>query len=56
VLPPHTSEWPEVRQRFEREARALSALNHPHIRILYDIGQEGGVDYLVMEYLDSRNP
>jgi serine/threonine protein kinase len=54
VLPPHTAERPEVRQRFEREARAVSALNHPHICTLYDIGQEGGRDYLVMEYLDGE--
>src|SRR5690242_5470790 len=54
VLPPHTAERPDVRQRFEREARAVSALNHPHICTLYDIGHEGGVDYLVMEYLDGE--
>jgi serine/threonine protein kinase len=54
VLPSHTAERPEVRQRFEREARAVSALNHPHICALFDIGQEGGVDYLVMEYLDGE--
>src|SRR5690242_14928776 len=54
VLPPHTAELPEVRQRFEREARAVSALNHPHICTLYDIGREGGLDYLVMEYLDGQ--
>src|SRR5215471_17587010 len=54
VLPPRTSERPEIRQRFEREARAVSALNHPHICALYDIGREGGVDYLVMEYLDGE--
>src|SRR4051794_16294039 len=54
VLPPHTAERPDVRQRFEREARAVSALNHPHICALYDIGQEGGRDYLVMEYLDGE--
>src|SRR5262249_36090272 len=39
VLPPHTAEQPEVRQRFEREARAVSALNHPHICTLHDVGQ-----------------
>jgi serine/threonine protein kinase len=45
---------PDVRARFGREARAISALNHPHICTLYDIGQERGVDYLVMEYLDGE--
>jgi TolB-like protein/predicted Ser/Thr protein kinase len=45
---------PDVRARFGREARAISALNHPHICTLYDIGQEHGVDYLVMEYLDGE--
>src|SRR5262245_21762562 len=54
VLPPHTAERPEIRQRFEREARAVSALNHPHICTLYDIGQQDGQDYLVMEYLDGE--
>src|SRR5689334_2731849 len=45
---------PEVRQRFEREARAVSALNHPHICSLFDIGSQDGVDYLVMEYLEGE--
>jgi eukaryotic-like serine/threonine-protein kinase len=54
VLPPHTAERSDVRQRFEREARAVSALNHPHICTLHDIGREGGIDYLVMEYLDGE--
>src|SRR5437870_2204769 len=45
---------PELRQRFEREARALSSLSHPHICGLYDIGQENGSDYLVMEYLEGE--
>jgi len=55
VLPPHTAAQPEVRQRFEREARAVSALNHPHICTLYDIGQQDGLDYLVMEYLEGES-
>ena len=42
------------RDRFEREARAVAALNHPHICTLYDVGQDEGVDYLVMEYLDGQ--
>src|SRR3954453_18223426 len=47
---------PELRQRFEREARALSSLSHPHICALYDIGQldSNGSDYLVMEYLEGE--
>jgi serine/threonine-protein kinase len=45
---------PDVRARFGREARAISALNHPHICTLYDVGQEEGVDYLVMEFLDGE--
>ena len=44
----------EVRQRFEREARAISSLNHPHICTLYDIGRENGVDYLVMELVEGE--
>ena len=45
---------PELRARFEREARALSSLSHPHICGLYDIGRENGSDYLVMEYLEGE--
>jgi serine/threonine protein kinase len=41
-------------QRFEREARAVSALNHPHICTLYDIGSQDGVAYLVMEYVEGE--
>ncbi len=41
-------------QRFEREARTVAALNHPHICTLYDIGREGETDFLVMEYLDGE--
>jgi eukaryotic-like serine/threonine-protein kinase len=44
----------EVRQRFEREARAVSSLNHPHICALFDVGQQGGIEYLVMEYLEGE--
>ncbi len=54
VLPAHLAENPELRQRLEREAKAISSLSHPHICPLYDIGHEGGVDYLVMEYIDGR--
>src|SRR5712692_10146385 len=54
VLAAHVADRPESRQRFEREARAVSSLNHPHICSLYDIGQQDGRDYLVMEYLEGE--
>src|SRR5258706_8409254 len=54
VLPALLSEDPVRRQRFEREARAISALSHPHICTLYDVGREGGIDFLVMEYLEGE--
>ena len=50
VLPEHLSANAELRKRFEREARAVSSLNHPNICTLYDIGQEDDVDFMVMEY------
>ena len=53
ILPSHLSS-PEARQRFEREARAISSLQHPNICTLYDIGRQGTVDYLVMEYLEGE--
>ncbi len=55
VLPSHLSENPEIRQRFEREARAASSLNHPHICTLHDIGSHEGIDFLVMEYLEGES-
>jgi len=54
VLPPHFAEQPEMRERFEREARAVSSLNHPHICTLHDVGRQDGIDYLVMEYLEGE--
>jgi Tol biopolymer transport system component len=54
VLPQHLSEDPEVRARFEREARAVSQLNHPHICTLHDIGREGGTDFLVLEHVEGE--
>src|SRR6266851_6353906 len=54
VLPTHLAERSELRERFEREARTIASLNHPHICTLYDIGQQDGVDYLVMEYLEGE--
>jgi len=46
---------PELKQRFEREARAIAQLNHPHICTLYDIGRQDATDYLVMEFLDGES-
>jgi len=54
VLSPHLAATPEARARFEREARTISQLNHPHICTLYDIGHEDGMDYLVMEMLEGE--
>ena len=54
VLPEHVANDPDLKQRFEREARTVAALNHPHICTLYDIGKEGEIDFLVMEYLDGQ--
>jgi serine/threonine-protein kinase len=54
VLGVHLAGKPELRQRFEREARTISSLNHPHICVLHDVGQDDGVDYLVMEYLEGQ--
>src|SRR5262245_51296366 len=53
VLPPPLSANAEGRQRFEREARAVSSLNHPHICTPHHIGRQDGVDFLVMEYLEG---
>jgi eukaryotic-like serine/threonine-protein kinase len=54
VLPRHLSERADLRQRFEREARAIASLDHPHICTLYDIGHEGTTGFLVMQYLDGE--
>src|SRR3954453_2968753 len=54
ILPPQFAGDPELRARFDREARAVSSLNHPHICALYDIGCESGTDYLVLELLDGE--
>ena len=54
VLPAHLWSDPSRRQRFRREARAVSALQHSNICTLYDIGQQDSTDYLVMEYVDGQ--
>jgi serine/threonine protein kinase len=55
ILPERLSSNPERRQRFDREARAISSLSHPHICSLYDVGQQDGIDYLVMEYIEGES-
>jgi serine/threonine protein kinase/tetratricopeptide (TPR) repeat protein len=54
VLPAGLSTDPTFRQRFEREARTIAQLQHPHVCTLHDIGAEQGIDYLVMEYLEGE--
>ena len=54
ILPAHLSSNPDARQRFEREARAISSLNHPNICTLHDVGHQNGTDFLVMEYLEGE--
>jgi eukaryotic-like serine/threonine-protein kinase len=54
ILPSHLSNNPEARQRFDREARAISSLNHPNICTLHDVGHQDGIDFLVMEFLEGE--
>src|SRR5207253_4545529 len=54
VLPQHLSSSPDSRQRFEREAKTISQLSDPHICALYDVGNQDGVEFLVMEYLEGE--
>ena len=54
VLPEHLSSNPELKLRLDREAKAISSLNHPHICILHDVGSQNGMDFLVMEHLDGE--
>jgi len=54
VLPSHLSASADSRQRFEREAKTISQLSHPHICALHDVGSQDGVEYLVMELLEGE--
>jgi serine/threonine protein kinase/Tol biopolymer transport system component len=54
ILPQHLTAKANVKQRFEREARAISSLQHPNICTLYDVGHQDGTDFLVMEYLEGE--
>ncbi len=54
VLPAHLSSRTDLRARFEREARTISRLNHPHICVLHDVGHQDGIDFLVLEYLEGE--
>jgi len=55
ILPSHLSSNPQFRERFDREARTISSLTHPHICTLYDVGHQDGVDYLVMEFVEGES-
>src|SRR6516225_8286557 len=54
ILPAQFSNDPVRKQRFEREARTISSLSHPHICVLYDVGHQDGTDYLVMECVEGE--
>src|ERR1700730_57770 len=54
ILPAQFSSDPVRKQRFEREAKTISSLNHPHICVLYDVGHQDGMDYLVMECVEGE--
>jgi eukaryotic-like serine/threonine-protein kinase len=54
VLPAHLADRAELRERFEREAKTIASLNHPHICTLYDTGHQDEIDFLVMEYLEGE--
>jgi eukaryotic-like serine/threonine-protein kinase len=54
ILPAHLSSDPVRKQRFEREAKTISSLNHPHVCVLFDVGSQDGIDYLVMECVEGE--
>jgi len=55
ILPSHLSKNSDSKQRFEREARAISKLTHSHICGLYDVGSQDGTEFLVMEFLEGES-
>src|SRR5262245_25624721 len=54
ILPAAVASDPALRERFEREARTIAALNHPHICTLHDVGHQDGIDFLVLEHLEGQ--
>src|ERR1022692_5015130 len=54
VLPTHLADRAELRERFEREAKTIASLNHPHICTLYDTGHQDDIDFLVMEFIEGE--
>src|SRR5215510_10271193 len=55
VLPPHATALEDLHRRFERESRAIASLNHPHICVLFDIGRQDDVEFMVMERLEGES-
>jgi len=55
ILPESLAADPQFRERFDREARVISSLSHPHICALFDVGHQEGTAFLVMEYLDGES-
>src|SRR5713226_6966254 len=54
ILPETLAADPQFRERFDREARTISQLDHPHICALYDVGEQSGTAFLVMQYLEGE--
>ena len=54
VRPTHFADDPDMKQRFERQAQTIAGLNHPHICTLHDVGEQDGVRFLVMEYVEGE--